>query len=149
MPGLEGDPPTDVGVATTPPAAAAATAAAAAELAVWIVSPGRMTLAAPAPPPERTTGGPPSEVVICSCGGLAMKRLVLGAADSDAASGCGITLATGRLVVPLLGMYGGSEMVFAPAPVAATGRVVTVVAGPAMDAFWMLTVDPTTPPPML
>ena len=86
MPGLDGDPPIEVGVATTPPAAAAATAAAAAELAVWMVSPGLMTLAAPAAPPERTTGGPPSEVVICCCGGLAMKRLVFGA-DSDAANG--------------------------------------------------------------
>ena len=139
-----------VGVVTTPPAAAAAaTAAAAAELDVWIVSPGLMTLAAPGPPPERTTGGPPSEVVICSCGGLAMKRLVFGAV-SEAANGCGMTLATGRLAVPLFGMYGGSDIVLVPAAVAATGSVVTVVAGPATDAFCMLTVDPTTPPaPML
>ena len=135
-----------VGVVTTPPAAAAAaTAAAAAELDVWIVSPGLMTLAAPGPPPERTTGGPPSEVVICSCGGLAMKRLVFGAV-SEAANGCGMTLATGRLAVPLFGMYGGSDIVLAP-PAVATGSVVTVVTGPVTgDAFWMLTVEPTTPP---
>lgn len=142
IPGLDGDPPIEVGVATIPPAAAAAaTAAAAAELAVCIVSPGLMTFA-----PPRTTGGPPSEVVNCSCGGLAMKRLVFGA-DSDAASGCGMTLATGRLAVPLFGMYGGSDIVLAPP---ATGIVVTVVTGPAAaaatDAFWMLTVDPTSPP---
>ena len=134
----------EVGVVTTP-AAAAATAAAAAELVVWIVSPGLMTLAAPVAAPESITGGPPSDEVICSCGGLAMKRLVLGAA-SDAASGCGITLATGRLPVPpLLGMYGGSDIVLVPTAAAGTGSVVTVATGPA-GAFWMLTADP--PPPL-
>ncbi len=60
-----------------------------------------------------------------------MNKLAVVAAS--VVSGCGITLATGRLPVGFFGMYGGSDMVLVP-----TGTVVAV----AEEPFWMLTVDP-------